>query len=261
MAIVFKQTPNRRLKKWRIIPSGSNSAIRMSRRRRPTKSLRRTIKSIVNGLEETKQVTETIVDGAIFNGVINFSGECYNCIPAVTRGDTSYQRDGDKIQPMYLTLRFLMELNGGMPVNVHLFCLEDKLNRDGNSSRDYNFLNLNGTDTNFDGSWVNSGLPVNTEDFKVIKRKKIRLAGNQYPGGTATAITESGKIFKEVKIKIPIKKLHKYLDYWGSPSSNSQPKNANIFWALGYVNADGTVDSVTTRVRVTCVSTLYYKDS
>lgn len=63
MVLVFKQTPARRLKKWRIIPSSSNSAIRMSRRRRPTKSLRRTIKNIVRGLEETKQVTETILDG------------------------------------------------------------------------------------------------------------------------------------------------------------------------------------------------------
>lgn len=241
---------------------GARRRLKAYRRRyKPKGKLTRLIKKVVNRMEETKQITETIVDGLNFNGVISSSTECYNVIPAVNRGDTSYQRDGDKIQPMYITLRFLIHLTGGMPIHAHLFVLEDKLNRDGNVSRDYNFLNLNGTDTNFDGSWVNSGLPVNTEDFKLIKRKKIKLAGNQYPAGTGTAITEDGQLFKEVKIRVPISKMHKYFDYWGSPSTSPQPKNCNLFWAVGYVNADGTVDTVSTRCKITCVSTLYYKDA
>lgn len=260
MAIIIKPSNTKVPKRFRIINPKTGKVTRRTYFRKPT-TMRRYIKNIVRGLEETKQITETILDGQLFNGTISQATECYNCVPAVLRGDTSYQRDGDKIQPMYLTLRFIMEVTSGMPIHAHLFILEDKLNRDGNVTRDYNFLNLNGTDINFDGSWVNAGYPVNTEDFKLIKRKKIRLAFDQQPAGTATSITEAGKVFKEFKVKIPIKKLHKYFDYWGSPSTSPQPKNCNLFWALGYVNADGSVDSVSTRLKVTCVSTLYYKDS
>lgn len=239
----------------------SKRRVYRSSRIKPKTRLTRMIKNVVNKMEETKQISEQITDVTLFNGSISLGSECYNALPAVLRGDTSYNRDGDKIQPMYLTLRFLLQLTSGMPIHAHLFVLEDKLNRDGNTTRDFNFLNLNGTDTNFDGSWINSGYPVNTEDFKLIKRKKIKLSFDQQPAGTGTSITEDGQVFKEIKVKIPIRKLHKYLDYWGAPSTSPQPKNCNLFWAIGYVNADGSVDSVSARLRVTCVSTLYYKDA
>lgn len=228
---------------------------------RKKSSLRRYIKNVMGKEEETKQKSETITDAVLFNGAISTSGECYDCLPDIARGTTSFERDGDKISPMYLTLRFIMQLTSGMPIHAQLFVLEDKLNRVGSSTRDYNFLNLNGTDVGFDGTWTNSGYPVNTEDFKLVTRKRIRLAFDQQPGGTGTSFTEDGVLFKEFKVKIPIRKLHKYLDYWGSPSTDYQPKNCNLFWAIGYTNADGTVDTISTRLKVTCISTLYYKDA
>lgn len=259
------QSVQNKVQKWLKSLPKANLGVRQRKMYKKKQSFAAKVKKIIAGKEETKQKTQTIYDsiatGINFNSGINTSGECYNVLPDVGRGDTSYERDGDKIQPMYCNLRFNMSLNGGQPAHVYLFVLEDKLQRDGNTTRDYNFLNLNGQDTNFDGTWVNSCLPVNTEDFKLIARRRIRLAYDQQPAGAGTAATESSPMFKEVNIKVPIKR-YKYFDYYGAPSTSNQPKNHNLFWAIGYLNSDGTSDSgLTARLRVTCLSTFYYKDA
>lgn len=223
---------------------------------------------IVGKQQETNQLTQTIYDTASslvnFNSAIQTVGECYNVLPDVTRANNSasYQREGDKILPTYCNLRFNMSISSGQPIHAYLYVLMDKNYTDANTrpADTPNFLNLNGGVANFDGSWVNSGIPVDTERFRIIKRKRISLTYDAQPGGSPTAPTETGKLFKELKVSIPMQRYVKQLDYYGYPSTLNQPKNCNMFWAIGYLNADGTSDTVG-RLRVTCMSTLYWKDN
>lgn len=232
------------------------------------KSFKQKVLSIVNKTVETQQLSQTIYDSITslvnFNSAIQTTSECYNVLPDVSRANNaaSYQREGDKITPTFCNLRFNMSLSSGQPIHVYLFVLMDKQNTDANNrtSDQPNFLNLNGVGTNFDGSWVNSCLPIDTERYKIIKRKRVKLTYDAQPGGSPTAPTESGILFKELKVSIPMSKYVKQLDYYGYPSTLNQPKNCNMFWAIGYINADGSSDTIG-RLRVTCLSTLYFKDA
>lgn len=248
---------------------------RRYRVKKAPKSLKNQIIKIVDKHEqskvETNQLSQTIYDsiatGINFNSSISAPlgiAELYNVIPDISRANNaaSYQREGDKITPLFCNIKWNLSIGSGQPIHAYLFVLRDKIQQDGNGrgSAAVNFLNLNGGNTNFDGSWVNSCLPVDTEQFQVIKRKKISLTYDAQPGGSPTAPTESGKMFKEYTLKLNMQKYIKQLDYYGYPSTANQPKNFNIFWCIGYLNADGTTDS-TGRLRVTCLSTIYFKDA
>lgn len=244
-----------------------DKVIVLSKTRKPT--FEQKVQKILNKNVETQQLSQTIYDSISslvnFNSAIQTVSECYNVLPDVSRANNaaSYQREGDKIMPTYCNLRFNMSISSGQPIHVYLFVLMDKQITDANNrtADTPNFLNLNGTSSNFDGSWVNSCLPVDTERFKIIKRRRIKLSYNAQPGGSPTAPTEAtSPLFKELKVSIPMSKYVKQLDYYGYPSTLNQPKNCNMFWAIGYINADGTADTIG-RLRVTCLSTLYFKDA
>lgn len=254
----------------RGLGKSKKSKVIILKKKKPT--LEQKVQKILNKNVETQQLTQTIYDsnvlgGLFFNssiGLVLGAPEVYNVLPDVSRANNaaSYQREGDKIMPTYCNLRFNMSISGGQPMHVYLFVLMDRNQRDGNNraADQINFLNLNGTPASFDGSWVNSCIPVDTERYTIIKRKRIRLAFDQQPAGAGTASTESSPIFRELKVSIPMSKYIKQLDYNGYPSTLNQPKNCNMFWAIGYLNADGTADT-TGRLRVTCLSTLYFKDA
>lgn len=236
-------------------------------KRKPT--FEQKVRKILNKNVETQQLSQTIYDSISslvnFNSAIQTTSECYNVLPDVSRANNaaSYQREGDKIVPTYCNLRFNMSISSGQPIHAYLFVLMDKQNTDANNrtADTPNFLNLNGTSANFDGTWVNSCLPIDTERFKIIKRRRIKLSYDAQPGGSPTAPTEAtSPLFKELKVSIPMSKYVKQLDYYGYPSTFNQPKNCNMFWAIGYINADGTLDTLG-RLRVTCLSTLYFKDA
>lgn len=233
-------------------------------------SFKQKVMKVLNKNIETQQLTQTIYDSGnnslnFFNSTINSLADIYNVLPDVSRANNaaSYQREGDKIMPTFCKLRFNLSLSSGQPIHAYLFVLMDKQNKDGNNrtTDTYQFLNLNGTSNAFDGSWVNAGIPVDTERFKVISRRRIKLAYDAQPGGSPTAPTEPSPLFKELSVTIPMQKYIKQMDYYGYPSTLNQPKNCNMFWAIGYVNADTTTETTTGRLRVTCVSTLYFKDA
>lgn len=252
---------------------GKSPKVKSKGTKKKQTSFEQKVKAVINKNVETQQLTQTIYDSGntstnFFNSSISIGAlgtqEIYDVLPSVSRANNaaSYQREGDKIMPTWCNLRFKLSLSSGQPIHAYLFVLMDKQNTDANNrtSDTYQFLNLNGNNTNFDGGWVNAGLPIDTERFKIIKRKRIRLAYDAQPGGSPTAPTEPSPIFKEVSVKINMQKHCEQLDYYGYPSTLNQPKNCNMFWAIGYLNADTTADTVG-RLRVTCVSTLYFKDA
>lgn len=230
--------------------------------RRRNAGLARRVRSIVNSMEETKQKTTTYTIS--FNSGITSTSEIYNIIPTLTKGDDSNQRQGDKIQPMWLKVCMIMKYGTGgssvQPIHPHMFCLIDKNQRNSNNlfSTSY-ILNNGGTPTQFDGTWSNSNLPVDTEQFKIVKRKKFRLAYNTLPGGTATTVTDPNEpIWKEYSFKINLRKYTRTFDYSGS---NTSPENLNLGLAFGYTRLDDVVDLTGTPLTIMFQSTLYYKDS
>lgn len=225
-------------------------------------NLVRRVRSIVNNMEETKQKTTTYTIS--FNSGIASTSEIYNIIPTLTKGTDSNQRTGDKVQPMWLKVCMVMKYGTGgssvQPIHPHMFCLIDKNQRNANNlfSTSY-FLNNGGTPTQFDGTWATSNLPVDTEAFKLVKRKKFKLAYNTLPGGTATTVTDPNEpIWREYSFRINLRKYARYFDYSGS---NTSPENLNLGLAFGYTRLDDVVDLTGTPLTVMFQSTFYYKDS
>lgn len=225
-------------------------------------NLVRRVRSIVNSMEETKQKTTTYTIS--FNSGISNVSEIYNIIPTLALGTDSTNRIGSKVQPMWLKVCMIMKYNTGgasnLPIHPAMFCLIDKNQRDSNSSfSSANILNNSGTPTTFDGTWSNSKLPVDTESFKLVKRKHFRLALNYAPGGTSTSITDPNEpVWREYAFKINLRKYCRQFDYNGS---NTAPSNFNLGLCMGYSRLDDVVDLVATPLVVMFQSTLYFKDS
>lgn len=230
-------------------------------RRAGNSGLARRVRAIVNGMEETKQKTTTYK--LTFNSGITSAAEMYNIIPNIPQGVGDAQRVGQKIQPKYLKIRCIMSYGTGgsnvQPIHPQMFCLIDKNQK--NSNLGFStaaFLNNSGTDVTYDGTWSTAKLPVNTENFKLVKRRTFRLAYNTLPGGSATTVTEPVVIWKEYSFTVPLYKYAKYFDY---DSSGNNPINFNLGIGFGYHRLDDTTDLVGTPLTVMFQSTMYYKDS
>lgn len=240
---------------------------RMLRKKYKTKRygssrLARRVRSIVNGMEETKKKTSTFQYS--YNSGIGSGSEMTCILPSISQSVADSGRLGQKIQPMYLVVKGIMSYNTGgannLPIHPQMFCLIDKTQRNSNLGfSSAAFLDNSGTNVTYDGTWATSKLAVNTEDFRVVKRKTFRLALNFGPGSTSTSLTEPNTLaWREFSFTINLRKYVKYFDY---DSSGNQPNNFNLAIGFGYHRFDNTVDVVATPLNVMFQNTLYYKDS
>lgn len=242
---------------------------RSSRVRRSKPALRRLIKNVVKSQSETKCKSETVLNGVAFNSKITTSNEMYNVIPSLSLGDNSYNRDGTVVRPTHIKLNFRVYWDSSYgnqpPKCVELFVLKDKIQRNGNyvpSSTNILKDHTNDTAVQYDGTFIRSFYPVDTTNYQVIKRKKLRLGIQPYSGNTWSTIGDATQpMWRDYSMKIPIKKYAKIFYY---NDTGNKPVNCNIFMCLGYVKADASVDGdgtdITTGVKCTCLSTLYFKD-
>lgn len=233
-------------------------------------TLKRYIKNVVKSQSETKCKSETVLNGVSFNSKITTSNEMYNVIPSLSLGDNSYNRDGTVVRPTHIKLNFRVYWDNGAynnqpPKCVELFILKDKIQRNGNYvPTTTNILkdNTNDTAVQYDGTFIRSFMPVDTTNFEVIKRKKLRLGIQPYSGNTWSTVGDSTQpMWRDYSMKIPVKKFAKIFYY---NDTGNKPVNCNIFCCIGYVKADASVDGdgvdLTTGIKATCLSTLYFKD-
>jgi len=123
-----------------------------------------------------------------------------------------------------------------------------------------------GTQTSFDGTTYNAQLPVNTEAFKVLHHKQMRMVqgfGKAVGTTAATAGSTDSVIspsysYARLNMKIPVPKTLSY-----DLSTSQYPTNSAPFLVIGFTknDNDGQAHVATNYISVLGQVQMYYKDT
>lgn len=241
----------------------SKSRRGMRKATKPSASIYRAVKAVLNkdALKKYASTTATITS---FNSAITSAAELYPMLPDISQGSGGNQRSGEKIKANFLKINGIVKITTTStlpePKYAFIYFLEDKTQKDYAGGSTPDFLNDNGTPTQFNGGFGTACMPVDTTRFRLLKRLRVRLTQNRIYSGDATqtsSIDNNGNLYKYFNVKIPMK--GRELRY-NSNGATTQPENCNMFWACGYTNFTGTVDVALTNVQVQVVKMLYYRD-
>lgn len=231
-------------------------------RKPTTKMVKSIVRREISKNSESKMVTDSF-SATLFNSGITSNSECYTCWPAMYKGTGSNSRVGDEVKGRWLILNGMMRITNTAtmpePKYAFLYVLEDKRQKDANAGGNYQFLNDNGAQTNFDGTFRNATYPMFTEKFKLHRRLRVKLTQQYAPGNSVQTgvVDQQATQYRYFKVRIWLK--NQTLQY-DSSGSYTLPENKNIFFAVGYTNYSGTVDSALQNVEVSLTRTLYYRD-
>lgn len=228
---------------------------------RNTGVLNRAITKVLDKRTETKQISNT--SDTYFNSGITSVSEFYSMIPSIVQGFGDSQRIGQKVRMKYLKIKGVISYEtavgttNNLPIYTDIFILQDKIQKSQNSApHDYKILNNSGISTTYNGDALVAQYPVNTEEFRLVKRIRRRLAFNYAPGSTSTTITEPySRLQATFTIKIPV--YNQQLDY--ESNTANLPQNTNFWLTAGFFQYTSTTQTAAP-MRVQWVSTLYYKD-
>jgi len=240
-------------------------------RKRTSKGLKRTIRRIVRSQQETKYKSVQY-DLASFNGTISGSADLINPLPQLEKGTGNNERIGNVIQPTKIVVRgYITYYNADLGttavgtdadmLGLRLFAFRDKAtNSAANAIYNYNLLDAGGDSKAFEGKAIDWCLPHNRKQFHFYADRRMRMLkpyGAVGDGDTAMQAVHNS-MFRPFKIVIkPPKKL-----MYDNVDSQVWPVNFSPRMALGYCHLNNaTPDSATTRIAMTFVSTLYYKDA
>lgn len=222
----------------------------------------RMIDNILNKRSETKQIT--LAYDTYFNSGISTVNEFYPIIPSIAQNVGDAGRIGQKIQAQYINVKgmfsyeFAVGQSNYLPIYAEVFIFSDKIQRSQNQpAHDFKLLNNSGVATAYNGDGIISELPFNTEEFKLVYRKRIKLSYQWAPGNSSTGlIDQTAPIMKRWTCKIPMK--GKILDY-ESPTA-VLPQNTNLWLAVGFTQYSNTTQLVNP-LRLQHSSTMYFKDA
>lgn len=257
------------------------------------KSVTEIVKSVVQKRAETKYVMTCprSLGGSVLNSFTGFTqaitgtNEIYNLIPFIAEGNASHQREGDSIRPLSLTLKGRVVLDNrvsdSVGIFVHIYLLTAKccksLEAAGTAANVIQISRLldNGDSTkaSFTGSYFNSQLAINRDEFNVIKHDVIHLVKgggnyNSYPGGGSNLPVASpyptGQNGRNFSYKIPCPDVLKYTTIGGLSGGPAQaPHNYYPFMVVGWTYDDSYADQVgnsSTMVNIEAMSHLYFQD-
>jgi len=265
----------------------------------------RAVNKIVRGNAETKTVAfyqsannGTVSPPPVATGLFSGRGWCVQnttissnvtdilqLIPDVGQGINDWQRIGQRINPVSLTVKGAIRIALGYlgqtaplavkNVSVYIYVLQHV------SLKSYTDLRLNnnfaqlldthdGTTTQFNGEALSPHLPVNTENYRLLARKKVTL---KYAGSAGVSpvagnysIANAHTWYSNYKFNLT-KHLPKRLIYPEAaaaalpPSALDQPTNSSIFMCMGYVSDLNTVPAdVNSNIEQTYVAQMKYKD-
>jgi len=215
--------------------------------------------------------------GVDWNGTTGTVGLVFNNIfPALILGSGQGAREGNKVEPRYLSLRGVLtsqEITTALnptvaPFYVHMFIYRKKGNIfDSDTTKILQGGGSAGSSGPFDGTLLKSTYPVNRDLYNVYKHRvfKMQFAPQMIitpaPTGTVNQAINDGwgngfKMSHVFKIRVPVKKTWKYND-----ADTNLPTNDNFNVAFAIVNADNTVNTVqTSRCNLVMESVLSFED-
>ena len=257
---------------------------------KPTTAMAKMIRSVVAKTNETKYVTETILNAFAtatgsttpstyinFNSMINTQNDWYRVLPLVSQGLGAYNRVGDSITPVSLKCTWDLSFSvtssdaNSRDITVVIYCLRPKQQKqypavtaNGQLAANLTFLDAgNGVVTQYNGNQQSTYFPVDTRNFTVVFKKLIRLykpfgtQNTNSPPLAAGASVQAAQMVMRTKFSHTWKKL-KALRY---DATQQVPANFGDVWAAGYYYNDGTPpDTAGGLLQVGCYSELRYKD-
>lgn len=200
-----------------------------------------------------------IVENAVAHNASITAGDMYPVLPAVPPGTAYNQRTGDKIRPKSLLVDAAISFNdygqgyASEPMTVKVWVLQHK------GTRTYplgsvpilNLLDGGAGSTAWDGSTMNSLLPVNRDEFMVLGQRTFRIMDHTAEEG----------VHESKRIQIKVRGLPKTLHY-DSVAAPNYPSNFAPFIVVGWARDDGTIPgNLDAALRVTSWCRLTYEDA
>lgn len=225
----------------------------------------RLMRKMISGQVENKEVSWR-VDDNLHNSPIT-ANDCYSIIKNIPEGNTSYQRDGDRIKPKFLMVSGDVSVNPGYNPDTRVMYVRvivasqkntkqsaagvvagidtDHLLRSGDATI--------GAETNFDGTLTKLRYRVNDNKFRVYFDKVFRLCPTSAASGFP--LTDNQFSFQIGTTKLPAN-----LSF--DEGAGDYPNNFAPFLAIGYCYADGGVpDTLNSRIITKVSSKLIYEDA
>lgn len=232
--------------------------------------------SVVHKNTENKEAytTQVPVD---FNSAISASGDVLRIIPNVAQGTDGHNRIGDKITPLSLTSKLILQMlpqgsaqgSGVSKLAVRLMLITPKsypnwATASANTATWMpQLLKKGGTTVGFTGDISDLFAPYNSQAI-TLHWQKVYFFNQSYstiPSNNTTPLAFDQAHLTKF-ITIPLKFRKKMWQYSADVDSGLTPTNAGYFLVLGYAFTDGTSpDIVATRVRLQYDSVLRFEDN
>jgi len=206
---------------------------------------------------------------ADFNSAISSAAECYAITPAVSQGDDDFQRTGDRIRSMWMTVRGKVMISRAyaaaspvLPTTVRLMILNQrdiKTNALVATRADFGHIlkdNINvGVARPYSGGNFDNLAPINKDKFQVIADKRYRFTWDDQLNLAGQAAAGTNKAFYfTVRVKVP--KTMYFDDVNGDNPTNFAP-----FLCCGCATDDNSGAYTLPPIHVTAQSILYFKDA
>jgi len=247
-------------------------------------SLNQRILNVVRRNQETKRVVAnpfnttsgSLVNATAFTTAITSTNEIYAIIPPVQQGVQDWNRIADSIQPTSLKvdviLGLALDIQTAIDIYVDVYFMTAK---DVKSELKWNqidtanmFRSYTGNLTNYTGDALVAQMPVNHEQFTLLKHKRVRLRkgigfANDYiangppAGGNPTSLVNLDQSSAKFSCNFKLPKLQY------STEDVSVPVNYYPFMCIGwhYAGSGGTVISNSSPVLCRALSYMNFKDS
>jgi len=236
------------------------------------------VMKLVRSQLETKFVTGGSLVNVDFNSGISGPSEFYSIIPPITRAIAgaaptgSWQLAENALSPIRIQTQFTIGLSNvsrSQNLMVDLFILKHKRFKSFPSlatSADARILKTGAaTQTQqYNGFITDSGLPINTNTFTVLKRYKFKLISNV---GLSNGDTTNGNA---PNMDVHNVKRITYNYYRKAPlkykadgaTTPIYPENDAPFWCIGYSKVDGSApDSLQQNITVNTMCSMTFKDA
>jgi len=233
------------------------------------------VQAIIHADIETKQAFHSIT-AENFNSGINGSTDCKRIVPTIVQGTGDYQRIGDQLKAMSLSVRGAIVYNPTiLPVSqygtyanarlgLRLMVVQPRQYANLDDVQLYSptwtqlLLKKGGNVVGFTGVLSDLWAPINSDSIiKYYDRVMYLNAPYQ-----VTAVGSQDLIGSTKMISIKIKCRNKVLKYDNSISTGSQPTNYSPVLLIGYVHMDGSSPDVsTTAIQMSFDSVLNYEDA
>ena len=270
-------------------PKGSNRARVQTRRTRVVRRNRRwqrphaykgkfaaQVKQVLMRNAETKYVRDDIIGTPVlFNSLVSTYADFYRAFPSLAQGVQSNNRLGQRVTPTKIQLM----INGTLDhtdalsrdLEIHVWVIKNKSQKtvlpDSAAGGGYNstngWLNYNagelldngtGANTPFDGTWLATTKPLNTDAFTLIKKYVKHIYKGSGTSNNDQVANNERRSFS-IRCNIP---CHQFIY---DEQSDVLPTNFAPMFAIGYRYIDNTdPDTGTGLLEVTAATHMWFKD-